>query len=176
MNTIEATYRIVTPMFIGGADQSPSDGIRPPSFKGALRFWWRALHWGNFLQDASNDEAQALQTLHQKEAELFGSAAQMKNGKQVGGQGSFLLKIEQAQHVQFDDKWPAAKPLKGSGYLGIGLWESGSKDKDNFQAHRKSMASTTPFKVTLLLNQRASGNDKEQLCRSLKALGLFGGL
>jgi len=36
METIEATYRIVTPMFIGGADKSPTEGIRPPSFKGTL--------------------------------------------------------------------------------------------------------------------------------------------
>jgi CRISPR-associated protein Cmr1 len=46
METIEAVYRIVTPMFIGGADQKPNDGVRAPSFKGMLRFWWRALNWG----------------------------------------------------------------------------------------------------------------------------------
>jgi CRISPR-associated protein Cmr1 len=44
METIEAVYRIVTPMFVGGADQKPYDGVRAPSFKGALRFWWRTLN------------------------------------------------------------------------------------------------------------------------------------
>jgi len=176
MKTIEASYRIVTPMFIGGANQEPSDGIRPPSFKGALRFWWRALHWGEFLQEENNNEEAALKALHQKEGELFGSAA--KDGK--GGQGCFLLKIEQAQNFQYDDKWPAAKPLGGSGYLGMGLWESGSKDKGNFQPHKKSIMSSSTFKVTLLLNQETSDEDgdedKKQLCRTLKALGLLGGL
>ena len=44
MRTITATIEVVTPMFLGGADQSP-DGIRPSSVKGALRFWWRAWAW-----------------------------------------------------------------------------------------------------------------------------------
>ncbi len=56
MEKLEATFRIVTPMFIGGADQTPSDGIRPPSVKGALRFWWRALNWGRFWKE-KNDVA-----------------------------------------------------------------------------------------------------------------------
>jgi len=87
MKTIEATYRIVTPMFIGGANHDPSDGIRPPSFKGALRFWWRALNWGKFYQKNNRDEAAALKALHQEEARLFGSA--VKDGK--GGQGVFYF-------------------------------------------------------------------------------------
>jgi hypothetical protein len=60
--SIEASFRIVTPMFIGGADQTPADGIRPPSVKGALRFWWRALNWGRIREQTSCDEV-ALQLL-----------------------------------------------------------------------------------------------------------------
>jgi len=73
MKEIKAIYRIVTPMFIGGANQDPSDGIRPPSFKGALRFWWRALNWGKFYHEC-RDKKKALQALHQEELRLFGSA------------------------------------------------------------------------------------------------------
>ncbi len=43
MTVITATYRVVTPMFIGDADQKATS-LRPPSIKGALRFWWRALN------------------------------------------------------------------------------------------------------------------------------------
>ena len=39
---IEATYRVVTPMFCGGAGAGSAE-LRMPSFKGVLRFWWRAL-------------------------------------------------------------------------------------------------------------------------------------
>ena len=86
--TLEATFRIVTPMFLGGADQESDTGIRPPSVKGALRFWWRALNWGRFRAETETDEA-ALGDLHKEEARLFGSAAD-DNG---GGQGTFLLRV-----------------------------------------------------------------------------------
>ena len=65
--TLTAEFKIVTPMFIGGADQSPSDGIRPPSVKGALRFWWRALNWGKFREAPGADDAAALRALHEEE-------------------------------------------------------------------------------------------------------------
>ncbi|HID77150.1 MAG TPA: type III-B CRISPR module RAMP protein Cmr1, partial [Planctomycetaceae bacterium] len=45
MTVFEATYRIVTPMFCAGADEQRAE-LRLPSFKGALRFWWRSLMWG----------------------------------------------------------------------------------------------------------------------------------
>jgi len=172
MKTIEATYRIVTPMFIGGADQSPSDGIRPPSFKGALRFWWRALNWGEFYQQHDGDEKQALKTLHAEECRLFGSA--VKNGN--GGQGVFLLKIDQPQLWLEENQWPKAQPLGDSGYLGMGLWESGKKEKNNFQPHRVAIFSDKAFKVQLLLKGNRLEGDCNQLSNALKALGLFGGL
>ncbi len=56
--TLEAQFRIVTPMFLGGANQDVSDGIRPPLVKGALRFWWRALNWGRFRAQPPNMENQ----------------------------------------------------------------------------------------------------------------------
>ncbi|NMC58566.1 MAG: type III-B CRISPR module RAMP protein Cmr1 [Candidatus Methanofastidiosa archaeon] len=43
MKTITFECEIITPMFIGGADgQTPE--LRPPSIKGMMRFWWRALN------------------------------------------------------------------------------------------------------------------------------------
>ncbi len=54
MTVINATYRIVTPMFIGNAEQK-ADSVRPPAIKGALRFWWRALNWGRWLRIGGAD-------------------------------------------------------------------------------------------------------------------------
>lgn len=43
MHTITFTCEVITPMFLAGADgQTPE--IRPASIKGAMRFWWRAMH------------------------------------------------------------------------------------------------------------------------------------
>lgn len=40
---VKITYRIVTPMFIGGADKTQKAELRAPSIKGVLRFWYRAI-------------------------------------------------------------------------------------------------------------------------------------
>jgi CRISPR-associated protein Cmr1 len=55
MTVVTARFQIVTPMFLGGAGQK-AEGIRPPSVKGALRFWWRALNWGRFRQAPGADD------------------------------------------------------------------------------------------------------------------------
>ena len=63
---IEATYRVVTPMFCGGAEPDKRAELRPSSFKGVLRFWWRALAWSRLGGD--------LGQIKQQEDALFGSA------------------------------------------------------------------------------------------------------
>jgi CRISPR-associated protein Cmr1 len=43
MEKITFECEVITPMFLAGADgQTPE--LRAPSIKGALRFWWRAMH------------------------------------------------------------------------------------------------------------------------------------
>jgi CRISPR-associated protein Cmr1 len=75
-------YRIATPMFLGGENQqADATQFRNASFKGALRFWWRALNWGRCLQAAPQPMA-ALKELHQREGELFGLASDGKNSRQ----------------------------------------------------------------------------------------------
>lgn len=59
-HTITFTCETITPMFLSGADgQTPE--LRPPSIKGALRFWWRAMN-GHL----------SLEELKKKEDEIFG--------------------------------------------------------------------------------------------------------
>lgn len=70
MHTITFTCEIITPMFLAGADGTTSElkfppELRPPSFKGVLRFWWRAMH-GNM----------AIAVLKQEEAVLFGGGGE----------------------------------------------------------------------------------------------------
>jgi len=40
MEKLEVTFRIVTPMFLGGADPNIQAELRPPSIKGAMRYWY----------------------------------------------------------------------------------------------------------------------------------------
>ena len=152
---IQATYRIVTPMFIGDAQQAAT-GISPQSVKGALRFWWRALMWGEYASTTSC-EAAALVLLHDKEAELFGSASD-EDGL-AAGQGYFSLRVnftEKPKTIRVND-------LQGAGlryFLGIGLSREGS---------RSALAAGQTFQVNL-----TSFNLKDQQANLIKTLMLFG--
>ena len=42
METITFNCRFITPAFLGGANPKGTPELRPPTIKGALRFWWRA--------------------------------------------------------------------------------------------------------------------------------------
>lgn len=54
---------VITPMFLGNANPREAE-LRPPSIKGAMRFWWRAMNAGLPLEE-----------LKKKEGELFGTSA-----------------------------------------------------------------------------------------------------
>jgi len=163
MKTITATYRIITPMFIGDAEQKATD-LRPPSIKGALRFWWRALNWKN---------VDSLKDLHEKESQLFGSAATDNDG---GGQGCFLLQVSQQPKINPDDTWPN-NANNGSGYMGYGLMESGNLEKGNVEKHRDAIKEIeNEFAISLTFKPKTSDADIEAIKETLEVWGLFGGL
>lgn len=53
---------VVTPMFLGGANSNKAE-LRAPSFKGMLRFWWRAI-----------SDIDDIEELYRKESEIFGNS------------------------------------------------------------------------------------------------------
>lgn len=164
-NTIKATFSIVTPMFLGDAEQKAVD-IRPPSIKGALRFWWRALNWGRLAHECSNDEAAALRKLHAEEARLFGISA----GDEEGGQGIFLLnvlqsKIERSDHP-FKDMDGAQLYLLG---MGLGSFKGGNHTLRNALVGGE-------FTVRLLFRPTSHANEQQSIRDALYAFGLLGAL
>ena len=167
-HVIRATYRIVTPMFIGDANQNTTDGVRPPSVKGVLRFWWRALNWGKF---ADLGDTEALKALNREEARLFGSA--MNAEEKTGGQGVFLLSIEQdleAQQKVFD--WPPDRsPDNGASFMAYGLLST-TEDP-----HRGALVEGTEFSLKLAFNpKKTQKGDVAEIEKALEAWSLFGGL
>jgi CRISPR-associated protein Cmr1 len=171
-NSTEAEFQIVTPLFMGGATtHAKPDAIRPPAFKGALRFWWRALEWGNSVQQHPSDQAKALHDLHRREARLFGSAAH--DGNPHSGQSQVLLSI---RHQPITDKdrdqsWPSdAHKNSAAAYLGYGLL------KDGNQPHRTSLNENLRFQVRLHYKKGVTQGQIESVEQALQALSLFGGL
>lgn len=164
---IEATYRIVTPMFIGDAEQKAS-GISPTSVKGALRFWWRALNWGRIrTNEKFNTDESALRELHAQESALFGSSAENGNA------AAFTLRVT-------SESKPTALPNPQPGIqylLGQGLYHF----RDGYL--RPALAADASVRVALLVkpkptkqNQADYDEQNEQLAQALLALGVLGGL
>jgi len=163
MQTLTATYRIVTPMFLGDARQQATD-IRPPSFKGGLRFWWRALNWGRFRQDHPDDAA-ALRALNKAEADLFGAAAVDETPR---GQSRVLIRILSERYGTKETHWPQNQTP--SGYLGLGLFQMPNHPQ------REGFMEGKNFTVNLGLDSRLTPEQIEQIEDSLLAMGLLGGL
>lgn len=172
MHTLTATYRIVTPMFLGDADQKATE-ICPPSVKGALRFWWRALNWGRFRD--GTDDATALWKLHEAEAALFGAAADEKNDKR--GQGRLLLTV-QSEKLKFKEKNHVHTQFQSHNaarYLGYGLMEafaSREKNTQPGQLMRGCIDENQQFTIKLLCREGM----EESVQETLIAFGLFGGI
>jgi CRISPR-associated protein Cmr1 len=170
---IRATYRIVTPMFIGDAEHNPADGVRSPSVKGALRFWWRALNWGRFWQE-KNNELEALKALHEEEARLFGSSMdeQRRNMGKHNGQGCFVLSVTSQPHNKDDREyqWPPNNANHGASYLAYGLLETQDDE------HKAAIPEGGDFTITLTLKTNTDERVIDQLKQTLQAWSLFGGI
>ncbi len=160
--TIMATYKIITPMFIGDADKKAS-WISPISFKGVLRFWWRALAWGRIRSKHSSDK-NASKELHTKESELFGDTE--------NGRGRIAIKIVQleSKFAKTITDFPSSKQNDNSAYLAYGLM------KDNKNPHREAIIEGGEFRVTLILDKKLEASDKKLLENTLEIIGLSGGL
>lgn len=76
MKSMTFHCEVITPMFLAGADGKTPE-LRPPSIKGALRFWWRALN-ANLVNNENYSE------LRKQESEIFG-------GTDNGGQRSKVI-------------------------------------------------------------------------------------
>ncbi len=154
---ITATFEIVTPMFLGGADHQASR-IRETSIKGALAFWWRALNYGRFINAAGEKPKKALEAMQKEEQALFGGGD--------CGQGAFLLKIsKQPEDEPIGAKAVLTKP--GTKYLGYGLMEA---DSERFCIKNGT------FELKIIYKDKDLALVTEQLLPALKIFGLLGGL
>jgi CRISPR-associated protein Cmr1 len=163
---IVATFRVVTPMFCGGAANEGAE-FRIPSFKGVLRWWWRALAWSRC--------GGRLEEIRRAEARIFGSAD--------GGQSRVLLRVTRSTAPKPTAKGTVLKSGdrevgQGARYLGYGVMEafqSSVKGTEAGELTRGCLAA--PFEVEVAFRCRdLAPADREGLLRALRALGLLGGM
>jgi CRISPR-associated protein Cmr1 len=181
---VEATFRIVTPMFLGGAEQQ-ADRLRESSFKGGLVFWWRALNFPRLVK-IYGDNNKALDILRSREQEIFGGQ---------DAQSTILLRLMptsplktwKPNHVLQAGQRPMGE---GARYFGYGLMEAFGSRKDGTQAGELSRSCLQPgqdFTARLWFRPH-SGNEKREdrtrtasieqaeIAEALKLFGLVGGL
>ena len=165
-------YRIVTPMFLGGENQqADATQFRNASFKGALRFWWRALNWGQAFKDAGQQPTAALQLLHQREGDLFGLASDGKNSRQSRVQiQSDLQGAALKLPVTAPTPKKSDKPLEEVSYLlGQGLF-------DHKSGVTRQYLEGGNLTIRLNFKLGMSEADIQSVEQAAIALGLFGGL
>jgi CRISPR-associated protein Cmr1 len=170
MEKLEATFRVVTPLFLGGADPRDHAELREPSIKAALRFWWRAIKWAHVRTQAADDN-QAIDELRKQEAVLFGSAAKGY------GQGSFQLRIQRStapkylkSSVVYNDVAPQGTNRPGARYLGYGAMVPAGERAG--QLTRAVIEKSQEFTLEL----RACKIVPSEVIDALKLLGLLGGV
>lgn len=166
---IEAHYRLTTPLFCGGADPKVAE-LRLPSFKGVLRFWWRALAWSRCEGN--------LAEIQQQENLLFGSAG--------GGQARVVMRLgshSPLDTVRKDDELTVARGDRqvvgmGARYLGYGLMEAFDRRNAGLRAGQLGRACLrAPLDFTVQLRATRLDTDlQETLVQALIALGTFGGM
>lgn len=103
MNSVIFKCEIITPMFLAGADGKTPE-LRPPSIKGMMRFWWRAI------EKAEKDT----EKLKMEEGQLFGSSDE-KIGK-----SKFFVRII-ANNLTTDDFSPVPHSTKKFNFKGFNI-------------------------------------------------------
>ncbi len=148
---IQATYRVITPLFCAGATRSHAE-LRTSSFKGVLRFWWRALAWSRHNGD--------LQSIQDHENLIFGAAT-------VGQSRVSILPISINETVSgFGHNLGLGQSAR---YLAHGLLEKDENKKRGFL--------DPDFNLVVRMRVRDCDDRQKDLLRdALIALGMFGGM
>ena len=136
MYTITFTCETITPMFLSGADGTTPE-LRAPSIKGALRFWWRAMH--GHLAKQKDGEWDHTRLLKEDE-KLFGG---VNDG---GKKSSVLVRVLDLENendlIQGNEikLFCERNELKGLAYLFYILVNNQQRDRDGFRSLKFKLA------------------------------------
>ncbi len=160
MQEVTFTLQTITPLFLAGADQTKAE-LRPPTFRGLMRYWLRALLGGLFGTDRKG-----LEEVIEAETAVFGatdtgSAVSIKVSEASSAPKEFTEQIS----VRVGGKWQAT----GKGYLLWSMARSGRADKGNLKPARWFFPPGTRFQVTL----STRGGNEAKLKQAVAAFWLL---
>lgn len=167
VDTYRATYDIVTPLFCGGA-QPEAPELRLPSFKGVLRWYWRAVAW-HALEGS-------LEAIQREEAAMFGSPER--------GQGKVRMRqvVDPTLRLRLKGTVLENKPGRavglGARYLAYGVLVAvGSRDKGTEDGELTRGCLLPPISLTIELRCRGlTEPERTRLLLALRAVGLLGAM
>jgi len=117
MKEVNLTVKVITPLFMGGANQQAE--LRSQSIKGIIRYWWRALKATNDIKKLMEEEAKIFGGYIKKNKELEAISSNIKLFVKII---NFTLGVNIKN--DFDLKWSFNKEEKklygynyGIGYL-----------------------------------------------------------
>ncbi len=147
MNKVIIDFELVTPMFMAGGNQKSAE-FRLPSFKGVLRFWYRAVSFSTF---------QGLKLMKDEEDNIFGS---------TGNASKIVLNLEAYREgkrgIQFKGKG-------GLIYLGYGVVDFRGNTT------RRYISPSTTGRVSISY-RNLNDAQMDRLKKALTAFALFGNL
>ena len=165
----EVTFNVetITPLFLAGADQGTAE-LRAPSFRGAMRYWFRALVGGMVGTDAAG-----LKEVIKTESDVFGatdqgSSVRVKVSEASRGHEQFTERT----NIQVRGEWKAT----GKGYLLWPMVRSGNPARGNVKPARWYFPRGTQFQLTLSARDIAERDYLNQAIASFWLLTQLGGL
>lgn len=170
MNELTLTLETVTPLFLGGADPRGAPELRPPAFRGAMRYWLRAA-LGGVIGDSNLDELRRL------ESAVFGAA-----DEKVGASGINVFvhagnlpapQTYKKQNPMIPKDGDRRKPKPtGRDYLFWSMDKSGKVEKGNYQPPKQFYPPDIQFDIELRTRAGVANADAKFL-QAVSALWLF---
>ncbi len=149
---IQVTFnlRTVTPLFLAGADQERAE-LRAPTFRGLMRYWYRALAGAN---------GRALSQVMEAETSVFGATDK-------GSAVSIRVSDPSLAAQRFKKESYSRENISGKDYL---LWSMAASGKgDRYKPDRLFFPPDTTFRVTLTCRD----DNNEKLQRAIAAFWLL---
>lgn len=148
MEVLEATFKLVTPLVMAGANPNGPAEVRAPSIKGVLRYWYRAVD----------------PQYREHEDRIFGGI-----GEKLG-QSSFLLRVQGPPPS--DEGWPPGEWRRDTfeelRYFSYSLTMGGNE--------RRFIRPGKDIRLRLLFRERPDDRTRRAVAASLWLLGHVGGL
>ncbi|MBE7534765.1 MAG: type III-B CRISPR module RAMP protein Cmr1 [Anaerolineales bacterium] len=170
------TYKLITPLFGGGAQTQKPDEVttvRATEVRGHLRFWWRATRGGMFEGD--------LKKMKAEEERIWGSAAQKKKP----GPSKVKINIRKLsagakdhpfEVVPGNNGQPQVKPRRGSKGHPYSAFPLQPNQNDGLHIGMETASVHNDVSFILEINYKATDEIQDDINAALWAWETFGGI